>query len=112
MITQGLQNSTKKKNSIYSTFVIKKNENLKEVSQNNHNSYRNLLSALLKREKEKHFSKFFNENIKDIKKTWIGIKSLSVNETKNNGIASIIRNNEKCINDPIAIFQVLFHINC
>ena len=39
-------------------------------------TYRNLLSTLLKRAKEKYFTKFFNENIKNIKKTWIGIKSL------------------------------------
>ena len=37
---------------------------------------RNLLPKLLKRAKEKYLTNFFIENIKDIKKTWIGIKSL------------------------------------
>ena len=39
-------------------------------------TYRNLLSTLLKRGKEKYFTKFFNKRMKDIKKTWIGIEFL------------------------------------
>ena len=68
-ITQGLQNSIKKKNNIYSKFVKFKNKIWKEFHQNNYKKYRNLLSTLLQRAKEKYFKKFFNENIKDIKKT-------------------------------------------
>ena len=49
---------------------------MKELHHKNYESYRNLLSTLLKRAKEKYFTNFFNENIKDIKKTWKGIKSL------------------------------------
>ena len=49
---------------------------MKELHHNNYKSYRNLLSTLLKRAKEKYFTNFFNENIKDIKKTWKGIKTL------------------------------------
>ena len=75
-ITQGLQNSIKKKNNVYSKFVKCKNQKPKEFYHSNYKTYRNLLSTLLKRAKEKYFSKFFNENIKDIKKTWIWIKSL------------------------------------
>ena len=72
-ITQGLQNSVKKKNNIYSKFVKCKNNILKEFHCNSYKNYRNLLSTLLK---EKHFTNFFNDNIKDIKKTWKGIKPL------------------------------------
>ena len=75
-IRQGLQNSIKKKNNIYSKFVKCKNQKLKEFYHNNCKTYRHFLSTLLKRAKEKYFTKFFNENIKNIKKTWIGIKSL------------------------------------
>ena len=66
-------------------------------------TYRNLLSTLLKKAKEKYFTEFFNENIKDIKKTWLGIKSLVSVKHKNNDAPSIIKNDEKYINDPIAI---------
>ena len=53
--------------------------------------------------KEKYFTKFFNVNIKDIKKTQIGIKSLVSMKRKNNDTPSIIRSDEKYINDPIVI---------
>ena len=60
------------------------------------------MSTLLKRAKEKYLTEFFNEN-KDIKKTWIGIKSLVSMKHKNNDTPSIIRNDKKYINDPITI---------
>ena len=68
-ITRSLQNSIKKKNNIYSKFGKCKNKIQKEFHHNNYKNYRTLLSTLLKRAKEKYFTNFFNENIKDIKKT-------------------------------------------
>ena len=94
-ITQGLPNSNEKKNNIYSKFVKCKNQKLKEFYHNNYKIYRNLLSTLLKRAKEKYFTKFFNENIKNIKKTWIEIKSLVSMKHKNKDTPSKIRNDEK-----------------
>ena len=102
-ITQGLQNPVKEKNNIYSKFVECKNQKLIEFYHNNYKTYRSLSSKLLKRAKEEYFTKFFNENIKNIKKTWIGIKSLVSVKHKNNDTLSIIRNDEKYINDPISI---------
>ena len=66
----------------YSKFAKCKNQKLKEFYHSNHTTYRNLLSTLLKRAKEKQFTKFFNENIKDIRRTWIGIKSLLISDIK------------------------------
>ena len=51
-ITQGLQNSIKKKNNIYSKFVKFKNQKFKELYHSNYKSYRNLLSSILKRAKK------------------------------------------------------------
>ena len=67
-ITQGLQNYIKKKNNLYSKFVKCKNKILKEFHHNSYENYRDLLFTLLKRAKEKHFTNFFNQNIKDIKR--------------------------------------------
>ena len=102
-ITQGLQNSIKKKNNIYSKFVKCKNKIMKEFHHNNYKNYRNLLSTLLKRAKEEYFTNFFNENIKDIKKTWKGIKNLVSMKQKNNDTPSLITKDEKYINDPVSI---------
>ena len=101
-ITQGLQNSIKKKNNIYSKFVKCKNKIMKEFHFSNYKNYRNLLSTLLKRAKEKYFTNFFNENIKDIKKTWKGIKTLVSMKQKNNDIPSLITKDEKYISDPVS----------
>ena len=94
-ITQGLQNYIKKKNNLYSKFVKCKNKILKEFHHNSYKNYRNLLSTLLKRAKEKHFTNFFNQNIKDIKKTWKGIKTLVSMKQKNNDTPSLITKDEK-----------------
>ena len=75
-ITQGLQNSIKKKNNLYSKFVKCENKILKELHHSSYKNYRNLLSTLLKRATEKYFTNFFNENIKNIKETRKGIKTL------------------------------------
>ena len=96
-IAQGLQNYIKKNNNTYSKFVKCKNKKLKEFYHSDY--YRNLLPTFLKRAKEKYFTKFFNENIKDVKTTWIGIKSLVSMKHKNNDAPFIIRNDEKYIND-------------
>ena len=102
-ITQGLQNSVKKKNNIYSKFVKCKNKVMKEFHHNNYKNYRNLLSTLLKRAKEKYFTNFFNENIKDIKKTLKGIKTLVTMKQKSNDTPSLIIKDKKYINDPVSI---------
>ena len=96
-ITQGLQNSIKKKNNIYSKFVKCKNKIMKEFHHNNYKNYRNLLSTLLKRAKEEYFTNFFNENIKDIKKTWKGIKTLVSMKQKNNDTPSLITKDENTL---------------
>ena len=94
-ITQGLQNSIKKKNNIYSKLVKCKNKIMKELHHNNYKSHRNLLSTLLKKAKEKYFTNFFNENIKDIKKTWKDIKTLVSRKQKKNNTPSLITKYEK-----------------
>ena len=60
--------------------------------------YRDLLSTLLKdcKNKNKYFS-YFNENIKDVKKTWTGIKSIIYEKYLNSDFPSSIFNNWKYI---------------
>ena len=98
-ITQGLQNPIKKKNNIYSKFVKSKNKIMKEFHHSNYKNYGNLLSKLLRRAKEKYFTNFFNENIKD----WKGIKTLVSMKQKNNETPLLISKDEKYINHPLSI---------
>ena len=92
-----------------------KNKILKEFHDSSNKNYTNLLSALLKRAKEKYFTNFFNENIKDIKKTWKGIKAFVSVKQKNNDAPSLITKDEKYINDPVSIantFNYFFYLSC
>ena len=102
-IIEALQNSIKKKNNIYSKFMKCKNKIMREYHHNNYKNYRNLLSTFLKWAKEKHLTNFFNENIKDIKKTWKGIKTLVSMKQKNNDTPSLITKDEKYIYDSVSI---------
>ena len=80
-----------------------KNKILKEFHHNSYKTYRNLLSTILKKAKERYFTNFFNENIKDIKKTWKGTKTLVLMKQKSNDTPSLITKDEKNINDPVSI---------
>ena len=82
-----------------------KNKILKEFHNNSYKKYRNLLSTILKRAKEKCFTNFYNENIKDIKKTWKGIKTSISMKQKSNGTTSLITKDEKDINDSVLIIN-------
>ena len=96
-ISQGLQNSIKKENNIYSKFVKCKSKIMIELHHKNYKNYRNVLSTLLKRAKEEYFTNFFNENIKDIKKTWKGIKTLLSMKQKNNDTPSLMTKDENTL---------------
>ena len=117
-ITQGLQSSIISKNKIYSKFMKCKNKIMKEFHHNNYKNCRNLLSTLLERAKEKYFTNFFMQNIKDVKNTWKGIKTLvsmkQKKETKNNDRPLLITKDEKYINDPVSVADTFnnFLINC
>ena len=88
-----MQNSIKKKNNIYSKCVMCKNKIRKELYHNNYKSYRNLLSTLLKRAKEKYFINFL----------------LSIKQ-KNNDTPSSITKDERYINGPVSIANTFRNI--
>ena len=67
-----VQVSIKKKNLKY---IRCQNKILKRDLHLQYKNYRNLLSTLFKDSRQTYFS-YFNDNIKDTKKTWKGIKSI------------------------------------
>ena len=111
-ITKGLQVPIKKKNSIFRKYIRCQNEISKKDLHFQHKNYRNLLPTLIKDSKKTHFSFYFKENIKDIKKTWKGIKSIIFMKSKNSDIPSTILNNRECITESTTItniFNYFFH---
>ena len=57
-------------------YINKKNPVLKEEFHTKYKKYRNLLSTLMKKNKQVYYDKYFERNGNNIKNTWKGIKSL------------------------------------
>ena len=84
--------------------MLKKNLHLQ------YKNYRDLLSTLLKGSKQTYFSFYFKDNIKDIKKTWKGIKSVISMKSKNCDIPSSVLNNGKYITKSTTIANIFKYI--
>ena len=74
------------KNKLLTNFINKKDPTLKEECHTNYKKYRNLVSTLIKKSKQAYYNRYFENNWKNIKNTWKGIKSLISLKT----VASII----------------------
>ena len=58
-------------------YIYKKNLTKKTELHNKYKSYRNILSTLMKKSKQNYFTKFFENNLKNLKNTWKRIKSIT-----------------------------------
>ena len=65
--------------------------------------YRNLISTLLKRSKHLYFTKFFSDNLNNLRNTWKGIKSLISLKTASHSSLSSIYYNNKTVTSPFEI---------
>ena len=97
-ITKGIRTSIKIKNRLYKT------GNCREYK-----SYRNKIITLTRLSK-KQYSIFFNENVKNIKKTWQGINELLNNRNKHHKTITTLKDpnkNNQVTNDPSRIPNIL-----
>ena len=104
-ITQGLQISIKKKNTLFSRYFRCKESSHQKALHLKYKFYRNLLSTLFKDSKQKYFNDFFKSNNNDIKKTWKGIKSIISMKNKSNNDSAIIHEGN-LFADPLSIPNV------
>ena len=91
-ITKGLRRSISKRDFYHRKAIKAKDEHIKIHFQNLFTKYRNLIVTLCRQSKSNYFSKFFNENSKNTKKIWSGIRELissSVNKSTKNVSLSI-----------------------
>ena len=75
-LTWSIQNSILKKNRLFKKFIKCKNPNTKTQEYDEYKLYRNWLSTLMKKRKQKYFNNYFQTNVKNIKNTWNRIKSI------------------------------------
>ena len=98
-ITKGIRTSIKIKNRLYKT------GNCREYK-----SYRNKIITLTRLSKSNITSIFFNENVKNIKKTWQGINELLNNRNKHHKTITTLKDpnsNNQVTNDPSRIPYIL-----
>ena len=75
-ITLALQKSISIKNKLFSDHINKKYLSQKTELHIKYKSYKNMLSTLMKQSKQNYFTKLFENNLRNLKNTWKGIKSI------------------------------------
>ena len=98
-----LQKSISFKNSLFAKFIKSNDINQKNEMHIKYKQYRNLISTLLKRSKRLYFTKFFNDNLNNLKNTWKGIKNLISLKTVSHSSPSSIYYNNKTVTSPFEI---------
>ena len=101
--TLGLQKSISIKNSLFVKFIKSNDINQKNEMHIKYKQYRNLISTLLKRSKCLYFTKFFNDNLNNLKNTWKGIKNLISLKNVSHSSPSSIYYNNKTVTSPFEI---------
>ena len=74
--TTALWNSIHKKNNLFNKYIKCQNFVTKNDLHRAYKCYRNKLSTILKESKRKYCNDYFRSNLKNIKNTWKGIKSI------------------------------------
>ena len=105
-VTTAQQKSISIKNKLFGDFINKKDLTQKTELPIKHKSYRNMLFTLMKKSKQNYFTKFFESNLKNLKNTWKGIKSIiSMKNSSSNSPMLIFHQNEN-IGNPERIANI------
>ena len=97
-ITKGLRKSIRVKNKLYAS-----DDRVK------YKMYRNRICTLTRISKQQYYTKFFNDNLTNMKKTWEGINSILAHKSKNSNPISFIKDpdDNSMSNNPNRIANIL-----
>ena len=87
--TTAIQNSIHKKNKLFKKYIKRQNPATKNDLHRGYKSHRNKLSTIIKESKSKYHNDYFRPNLKTIKNTWKGIKSIISLKYKDSDIPKI-----------------------
>ena len=104
-ISSSLQKSISRKNSIFKKYINEKDPHIKEELHQKYKNYRNNIAILMKKSKQNCFTKYFETNIKNLKNTWKGIKSIILKNPASNS-PDLLNFNIQLTNDPLKIANV------
>ena len=107
-----LQKSLSIKNKILKNYIKKKDISLKNELHNDYKIYRNLISTLMKKSKQKYYIKYFESNLTNIKNTWKGIKSTISIKSSSSITPTLLTFQNKTIDNPrkLQIFSTIISV--
>ena len=102
-ITTGILKSLKKRRDFHNRFIRAKNIENKQELYSCFKKYRNMLVTLIRKSKENYFSKYFSDNVKNLRQTWKGIRNIiEMKKNTDSSPTSIIKDG-KSVTDPSEI---------
>ena len=103
-LTPGIKQSINKRNKYHKLLVSTKDPVMKKIYEETFKIYRNLIVTLTRKSKNNHYSNYFSNNMKNLKKVWSGINDLiSSRKNKRNSPSSIYISKTELTSDPSLI---------
>ena len=91
---------------IFKKYFNKKDPHIKEELHQKYKNYRNIIATLIKKSKRNYFTKYFESNIKNLKNTWMGIKSIISLKNSSPSSPNLLNFKNELTSDPLKIANV------
>ena len=101
-----VQKSISIKNKLFSDYINKKDLSQKTEVHFKYKSYRSMLSTLMKKSRQNYFTKFSENNLKNLKNTWKGIKIIISMRSSFSNTPTLLTFRNKNIDNPEGIANI------
>ena len=105
-ISSSIQKYISIKNPIFKKYINKKDPHIKEELHQKYKHYRNIIATIMKKSKQNNLTKHFESNIKNLKNTWKGIKSIISLKRSASSSPNLLNFNNELRSDPLKIANV------
>ena len=92
--------------SVISLSMLVIDRHIKEELHQKYKNYRNIIATLMKKSKQNYFTECFESNIKNLKNTWKGIKSIISLKHSASSSLNLLNFNNKLLNDQLKVIAV------
>ena len=92
--------------SVISLSMLVIDRHIKEELHQKYKNYRNIIATLMKNSKQNYFTECFESNIKNLKNTWKGIKSIISLKHSASSSLNLLNFNNKLLNDQLKVIAV------
>ena len=102
-ITLGIIKYLRKRSDLHNRYVRAKDIERKNLLYSQFKMYRNMLVTLIRKNKHNYFSKYFSDNVKNIRETWKGIRNIIQMKNDTDSYPTCILDKGSTITDPSEI---------